>query len=111
MAAFSFFSRRSNSDKIQSLRPSEFRKLISESTIQLVDVRTLEEYEQHKIDGAQLIDIYNPNFESIVETILDTSIPVGVYCHSGIRSMSAARILAKKGFTVYNLRGGMLFWR
>lgn len=111
MAAFSFFSRRSKSDKIQSLRPTEFRNLIAETPIQLVDVRTLAEYEQHKIDGAQLIDIYDPNFEDIVDTDLDTSIPVGVYCHSGIRSMIAARVLAKKGFTVYNLRGGMLFWR
>ena len=111
MAAFSFFSRRSKSDKIQSLRPSEFRKLIAESPIQLVDVRTLEEYEQHKIDGAQLINIYDVNFESIIDSSLDVSIPVAVYCHSGMRSMSAAKILAKKGFTVYNLRGGMIFWR
>ena len=110
MAAFYFFSR-DKSDKIKSLKPSEFRKLITENSIQLVDVRTLEEFKQHKIDGAQLIDIYNPNFERIVDANVDTSIPVGVYCHSGMRSMSAAKILAKKGYTVYNLRGGMIFWR
>lgn len=111
MAAFSFFSRRSKSNKIQSLRPSKFRKLITENSFQLVDVRTLEEFEQRNIEGAQLMDIYNPNFESIVDAKLDISIPVAVYCHSGMRSMNAAKILAKKGFTVYNLRGGMLFWR
>lgn len=111
MAAFSFFSRRGKSDKIKSLKPSEFRKLITESTIQLVDVRTPEEYNQRKIEGAQLIDIYNAKFEEIIDGSLDVSIPVCVYCHSGVRSMSAARILAEKGFTVYNLRGGMIFWR
>ena len=111
MAAFSFFSRRGKSDKIKSLKPSEFRKLITESTIQLVDVRTSEEYNQRKIEGAQLIDIYDPTFEEIIDNTLDASIPVAVYCHSGVRSMSAARLLAKKGFTVYNLRGGMLFWK
>lgn len=110
MAAFSFFSR-GKSDKIKSIWPSEFKKLITENSIQLVDVRTHEEFEQHKIEGAQLIDIYNPNFENIIDTNLDVTIPVGVYCHSGVRSMSAAKILAKKGFTVYNLRGGMLFWK
>ena len=110
MGVFSLFSR-GKSDNIKSLGPSEFRKLITESTIQLVDVRTLGEYEQRKIEGAQLIDIYDANFIDIVNTTLDVSIPVAVYCHSGIRSMDAARILAKKGFTVYNLRGGMLFWR
>ena len=110
MAAFSIFSR-GKSDNIKSLKPSEFRKLISENAIQLVDVRTPEEYQQHKIDGAQLINIYDANFENILDANLDPSIPVAVYCHSGMRSMSAAKILAKKGFTVYNLRGGMLFWK
>jgi|LFRM01.1.fsa_nt_gb rhodanese-related sulfurtransferase len=110
MAAFSFFSR-NNNENIKSLKPSEFRELISENTIQLVDVRTSEEYNQRKIEGAQLIDIYDPTFEEIIDNTLDASIPVAVYCHSGVRSMSAARLLAKKGFTVYNLRGGMLFWK
>lgn len=110
MAPFSFFSRRKN-DNIQSLRPSEFRKLITENSIQLVDVRTREEFEQRKIEGAILMDIYDSNFEKLADTMLDVSIPVGVYCHTGVRSISAAKILAKKGFTVYNLRGGILFWR
>ncbi len=110
MAAFSIFSR-GKSDNIKSLKPSEFRKLITENSIQLVDVRTPEEYHQHKIDGAQLINIYDANFENMIDANLDASIPVAVYCHSGMRSMSAAKILAKKGYTVYNLRGGLLFWK
>ena len=77
----------------------------------IIDVRTPEEYEERKIDGAQLINIYDSNFEEIIISRLDISIPVAVYCHSGVRSMSAARLLAKKGFTIYNLRGGILFWK
>ena len=110
MVAFSFFTR-GKSDKIKSLRPSKFRQLITETKVQLIDVRSPEEYKQRKIEGAQLINIYDLNFEEIIDARLDVSIPVAVYCHSGVRSMSAARILAKKGFTIYNLRGGMLFWR
>lgn len=110
MAAFSFLSRR-KSDNIKSLNPSEFRKLITESTTQILDVRTPEEYAQQKIEGAQLINIYDSNFEEIATTTLDVAIPIAVYCRSGIRSLSAARILAKKGFTVYNLRGGILLWK
>ena len=110
MTIFSIFSR-GKSDKIKSLRPSDFRKLIAETTIQLVDVRTPEEYQQGKIEGAQLINIYDARFEEIIDSKLDVSIPVGVYCHSGVRSMSAAKMLAKKGFTVYNLRGGMILWK
>ena len=110
MTIFSIFSRDKN-NKIKSLMPSEFRKLIAETTIQLVDVRTPEEFDQRKIEGAQLINIYDARFEEIIDSNLDVSIPVGVYCHSGVRSMSAAKMLAKKGFTVYNLRGGMIFWK
>lgn len=110
MSAFSFFLR-GKSDNIKSLKPSEFRKLITETKIQLIDVRTPEEYKQHKIDGARLMNLYDANFEKMIDASLDVTIPVAVYCHSGMRSMSAAKILAKKGFTIYNLRGGMLFWR
>ncbi len=110
MAVFSFFSR-GKSDNIKSLKPLEFRELITNNTIQLVDVRTLEEYQQHKIEGAQLIDFYDASFEKKINALLDVTLPVAVYCHSGMRSMSAAKIFAKNGFTVYNLRGGMLFWK
>ena len=110
MAIFSFLSH-GKSDKIKSLKPSEFRKIITETKVQLIDVRTPDEYNHHKIEGAMLINIYDANFEKIIDASLDVSIPVAVYCHSGMRSMSAARLLAKKGFTIYNLRGGMLFWK
>lgn len=110
MAAVSFFSSRKSSN-IKSLKPSQFRKLINEANVQLVDVRTPEEYNQERIEGAQLINYYDANFEDMLDAALNSSMPVAVYCHSGIRSMSAARLLAKKGFTVYNLRGGILFWK
>ena len=110
MAFFSFFSG-NKSDNITSLRASEFKELITKNTIQLVDVRTPEEYKSGKIEGAQLINIYASNFEQMIDSKLDPTIPVGVYCHTGVRSKSAARLLAKKGFTVYNLRGGILFWK
>ncbi len=111
MTIFSFFERSKKSSNITSLTPAEFKDLITNNKIQLVDVRTRQEYNHRKIDGAQLIDIYDANFEDIVHTNLDVSIPVAVYCHSGIRSIGAAKILATYGFTVYNLRGGILFWK
>lgn len=110
MSAFSLFSR-SKSDNIKSLKPSEFKELIAQNSIQLVDVRTPEEFNERKIEGALLINIYDSNFEQMIDAKLDPTLPVAVYCHSGMRSMNAAKILAKKGFTVYNLRGGMMFWK
>lgn len=38
--------------------------------------------------------------------------PLVVYCHSGMRSASAAHLLTRKGFSeVYNLQGGIAAWR
>jgi rhodanese-related sulfurtransferase len=37
--------------------------------------------------------------------------PVIAMCQSGVRSASAAKILAGKGYEAYSLRGGMGAWR
>ena len=38
---------------------------------------------------------------------LDPDVPVVVYCHHGVRSEQARRILAERGFTVSHLAGGI----
>lgn len=108
MSLFSFFK---SSEKIKSLTAADFKEVIRNPEVQLVDVRTPEEYGQGSIDNALLIDICSQNFEKNVEKHLDVSRPVAVFCRSGARSMQAARILEKKGFSaVYNLRGGIMGW-
>ena len=42
----------------QSVSTSAFRALIAQSNVQLLDVRTLEEFNLNKIEGALLIDYY-----------------------------------------------------
>lgn len=107
------FTSRDNSDMngdFKSISTSEFKKLITESTVQLLDVRTSEEFEQCKIEGALLIDFYDANFEEQVDVALNISIPVAIYCRSGVRSVDAGLLLARKGFTVYNLEEGIISW-
>jgi rhodanese-related sulfurtransferase len=41
---------------------------------------------------------------------LPASRPVVAICQSGLRSARAARLLARRGYEVYNLRGGMRAW-
>ena len=94
----------------KSVSTSEFRKLITESKVQLLDVRTPEEFELRKIDGALLIDFYNTNFEKQVDAKLNAATPVAIYCRSGIRSVYAGLLLVEKGFTVYNLEEGIISW-
>ena len=71
--------------------------------VTLLDVRTRQEVAHGKIDGSVNIPL-----DSLRERIaeLDISKPVYTLCHSGVRSYAAARILAQKGFDVYNLSGG-----
>ena len=109
MAVFSFFKKHKN--QIQSLKPADFKTIIAGRDVQLIDVRTAQEYAQGTINKARLMDVSSVNFEQEIEK-LDKSCPVAVFCHSGARSMYAAKVLAEKGFpAVYNLRGGIVFWK
>ena len=98
------------SGDFRSISTAEFRTLITESTVQLLDVRTPAEFELRKIEGAILIDYYDANFEKQVDAQLDVSIPIAIYCRSGVRSVDAGLLLKKKGFSVYNLKEGIISW-
>ncbi|MBS1571176.1 MAG: redoxin domain-containing protein [Bacteroidetes bacterium] len=79
--------------------------------IQLLDVRTPEEYASGHIENADNIDFTNPMFEKNLQ-ILDKNQPVYVYCLSGGRSAKAADRLSGLGFKkVYDIDGGMMKWR
>lgn len=110
MAAFSFLQR-DKSNKFKSVDAAEFKKLITEHKVQLLDVRTPLEYQIRKIEGALLIDLYASDFEEQLDALLDKSIPVAIYCRSGVRSVDAGMLLVEKGFTVYNLRDGIISWK
>lgn len=92
----------------------EFETFINENKdngLQLVDVRTAEEYAEGTIAGATLIDFKQSGFAERAEKALDKERPVAVFCRSGRRSANAAEILTEKGFkTVVNLKGGILAW-
>lgn len=101
----------SNKGSFKSVSTKVFKKLITDCKIQLLDVRTPQEFELQNIEGAILINFYDANFEEQVDALLDVSIPVAIYCRSGIRSVYAGVLMAKKGFTVYNLKEGIVAWK
>ncbi len=74
----------------------------------LIDVRQPDEFRQGHIAGAKLIPLGE------LRTRLK-EIPQGreviCVCASGSRSSSAAKLLAKEGYTVFDLQGGMIAWR
>ena len=80
--------------------------------VQLLDVRTPEEYQEEHLVNAKLANINDDEtFEKVAAT-LNKEKPVYVYCHSGRRSAKAAKNLKEKGFkTVVNLDGGIEAWK
>ncbi len=79
--------------------------------IQLLDVRTEEEWNEGRLDGAVRIQIGSDDFAEQVKARFDESKPLLVYCRSGARSARAAKQLEALGFkTVYDLKGGILAW-
>lgn len=97
-------------DKFTNLSSDEFERLIEDRNVQKLDVRTVAEYSEGHIPGSININILDDNFSSAADEVLDKSLPVAVYCKSGRRSRNAARLLVKKGYTVYNLDKGILNW-
>ena len=94
-----------------SYTPKFFEQLlIANPAIQLVDVRTEKEYDAGFIRNAQLIDVRKEDFLQRVDSLLDKSRPVAVYCKGGVRSRKAALLLVEKGFIVYNLDKGYDSW-
>lgn len=98
---------------IKSVDADEFEKTISRDGVQLLDVRTEAEFSEGHIasDKVKNIDYRQPDFIEQADGELDKGRPVAVYCRSGRRSMDAARLLAKRGFEVINLKGGILEWQ
>ena len=77
----------------------------------ILDVRTLEEFEEKSIPGAILANILEPGkFMEVVEK-LEKNSRIFVYCRSGIRSQKACNILDQLGFKeTFNLNGVILEW-
>ena len=94
-----------------SLSVDKFNEVIGAGNVQIVDVRTPQEYGEGHISGAVNIDVMNSSFEQNVDKSLDKNIPVAVYCRSGNRSKTAMKILLKKGFKVYELDKGFNVWK
>jgi len=87
----------------------DFAKTIRKKSVQLVDVRTPQEYATAHIPGAANIDVRAADFDTQAAK-LNKKKPVAVYCKGGRRSKTAAKKLVEMGFTVYELDKGFDNW-
>ena len=98
-------------DTIKILNLSDFKDAIKSKDVQLIDVRTADEFKDGAIESALNIDfLQQENFTEEFEK-LDKEQPVYLYCRSGSRSQQAAGKLKAMGFTkIYDLQGGYMGW-
>ena len=101
--------RNTTSGNFERLSVEEFKAFIANPDVQLVDVRTPEEYAEGFIPGSINIDVKNGHEELAAK--LDPERPVALYCRSGRRSENAAWVLEKVFFkNVVDLEGGYNAW-
>ena len=106
-----FGTKNESSDKIKILDRDTYADAIMNGKVQIVDVRTSNEYNSGHIRNAINIDYFKAaNFKKAFEK-LDRDQPVYLYCRSGARSQKAARKLVDMGFSEINdLKGGYMRW-
>ncbi|APQ17901.1 rhodanese-like domain-containing protein [Maribacter hydrothermalis] len=82
----------------------------NKATEVLLDVRTVEEFNEGCIDGALNIDWFSQDFNKQVASI-DKNKTIYVYCKIGGRSLKSQARLKELGFLhVINLDGGYDLW-
>lgn len=100
-----------NSTTYQDIKVESFDEFKnSYPDLVLIDVRTPAEIAEGKIEGALEIDYKANGFEDKINK-LDKNKDYLIYCRSGGRSSSAAKLMYKNGFkNVFNLEGGYMEW-
>ena len=106
----SLFSCSGQAQGFKSVEVDEFERVIADTAVFRLDVRTPEEYAEGHIEGAQNIDVLNDTFEEKACAVLPKAKTIALYCRSGKRSKKAADILAAKGFQIVELNTGYLGW-
>ena len=98
----------SNNFSVENIRPDQLNeKIESGEDIFILDVRTPGENAVQAIKGSHLIPLQELGHR-MDELPKDKDIVV--YCRIGSRSASACAFLARQGFMVKNLEGGIMLW-
>ena len=98
------------SPMVKRIDNTEMQALLKQEDIQLIDVRTPQEYAQGHLTGSYLINFMDPSFRERID-LLDHDKPVIVYCAAGGRSQKASEALKSAGFKkIYDLKDGYNGW-
>ena len=88
--------------------PHQVAELLTQGTIQLIDVRQPREHDAGRIAGDRLIELGDLAAQA---PTIDRGRPVVFYCRSGSRSAMATQAFRGAGFDAHNMAGGLLDWK
>jgi rhodanese-related sulfurtransferase len=95
-------------DERVMIAPREVKDLLESDGVEILDIRTREEYDAVHLEGAQLLD------QALMQEMLATRPKhdlLVIIDHKGSRSLDAAAYFAGHGFTnIKCLRGGIDAW-
>jgi len=83
--------------------------MAADTELQLIDVRSPEEFAEGHLKGAVNININDASFNDEIQKLLRDE-PVFLYCRSGGRSARAGKIVAALGYRAYDLDKGIQGW-
>ena len=97
---------------MRNVNQIEWRELVANDRMAvIIDVRTPLEWRGGIIENAQLLNVLKPKSFRAKIMLFEKEKNYYVYCRSGIRSVTACKILESAGFEItFNLQGGILDW-
>ncbi len=96
--------------RVEVISVQEMEEVLRTESVQLIDVRTRNEFASNHIENARNIVYQGDDWEAQIAE-LDKDKPVYVYCQKGGRSAKCAALLEEAGFEkIYDLEGGISQW-
>jgi phage shock protein E len=94
----------------EHLSVDSFASLARKEGTVLLDVRTVEEFDQGHLPGARNLDATSPTFHEQLQG-MDRNATYAIYCCTGKRSAATLEFMKEAGFTdVSDLDGGYTLW-
>lgn len=97
----------------REIDPDGYAVFIKDPQVHIIDVRTSSEFNKSHIPNAINISYLSGDFKDRISKLTwDKSRPILIYCETQHRSLFAAKILSKVGYTnIVDLDRGMINWR
>ena len=83
MALFSFLFGSEKNESVFLIDTHELKEAVTQHNVQLIDIRTPNEFSSGHIENAVNVDFFNQNNFTATFTKLDKKKPLYIYCRSG----------------------------